>query len=286
MLKLRLATRTVLLAGLGLLLLAPWLPSGSSLEGQVARPGATTAGQPYTIGAWYFATWTGITVGKHPHESEQVYGRYDTWGGVRDHALGRDPWKLGVNYSYREPLLGFYDMMSQEIVDAHIQMAASRGLSYFAFYWSWEKGTNEESPVSLPIRRFLSSRYKQHLKFMIAPFMRDPLFTPKSTHRPMTLEMWQNSVVPFMVKEYITDPSYLLLDGRPVIANFKRLTFATPAEDRKGLAILRAAVREKMGVDPLILDVPTGGQSATDLARKSGTERRRIHVLSFWTVRS
>ena len=45
-------------------------------------------------------------------------------------------------------------------MDKHIVQAASRGLSYFAFYWYWDADYQAESQISTPIHRFVSSPNK------------------------------------------------------------------------------------------------------------------------------
>ena len=73
--------------------------------------------QPYAIGAYYFTGW-------HSNAwyllelSELMLGHADWWGGVRDYALGLDPWALysfvpnpaGLRayYATRQPLIGYY----------------------------------------------------------------------------------------------------------------------------------------------------------------------------------
>jgi Glycosyltransferase WbsX len=227
--------------------------------GASLAPAQENLRQPYWIGAWYFTAWSCVNTGQQPGSSEKVYGRYDPWGGVRDHALGADPWSLGQDYSSREPLLGFYDMMSQEIVDAHIKMAASRGLSYFAYYWYWDTDIDEESGASKPIHRFITSRYKGYLRFLIAPIMLGKA--------PMTLSSWQNKVVPYLVKQYVRDPSYLRVGARPVIVDFA-LTFDNNADHRLALAILRRAVFDAVRADPVILSLAHDRAGAADLYRQ------------------
>ncbi len=94
-------------------------------------------GEPYMLGAWYFPAWSDWN-DYQAVNAESLYGYRDPWGGVREYALGQDPLNIGGNYSSREPLLGFYDLTDQQVMNAHILQAASRGLSYFAFYADWD----------------------------------------------------------------------------------------------------------------------------------------------------
>jgi hypothetical protein len=217
-----------------------------TLEPAIAAQAEANQAEPYFIGAWYFTAWSSANDDVQPRASKATYGRRDPWGGVRDYALGHDRWGLQADYSSREPLLGFYDLMDQEIMDDHIRMAASRGLAYFAFYWYWDADRDQESTASIPMHKYLSSSYKRSIRFLLAPIVLG------KAH--MTVEMWQRSVVPYFVRRYIADPAYLTTsDGRPFIIDFKT-NFATEAEHRAGLLILRQAVRNKTGRDPVILE--------------------------------
>ncbi|MDG6900896.1 MAG: glycoside hydrolase family 99-like domain-containing protein [Nitrososphaerota archaeon] len=214
-----------------------------------------TSGEPYTIGAWYFTAWNDINDFQAVN-SYGLYGRYDPWGGVRDYALGGDPQHLGVNYSNRQPLLGFYDLLDQSIMDTQILQAASRGLSYFAFYYYWDTDHNRESNVSVPIQRFVTSPNKGLMKFLISPF---PV-----GRAPMTLSMWDNSVVPYMVTHYISDPSYLrTTDGRPVYVDFG--WWQNDTQHAASLAYLRNATMAATGKNPIILFVAQQAHTVGDL---------------------
>jgi len=210
----------------------------------IPPPSIQSIGQPYNIGAWYFTGWSSANE-FHTANAERVYGRRDWWGGVRDHALGADPWGLKMDYSNREPLLGFYNLLEQDVMDAHIRQAASRGLSFFAFYWYWNTDKNREDGTSTPLRMFISSSLKQYLKFLIAPI--------KIGKAPMTLSMWKNSVVPFMVDNYISDPSYLkTVDGRPIVILFD-LGFTNVPDMVNAVDFLRDYVIKRTGKNPVLL---------------------------------
>jgi hypothetical protein len=171
--------------------------------------------------------------------------------------MGMDPLHIGGNYSSRRPLLGFYDLLDQNIIDSQIKEAASRGLSYFAFYWYWDTHKNTEANVSAALVRFTTSPYKSLMKFLIAPI-------PVSG-TPMTLEMWDEDVVPYMVTRYITDPSYLrTTDGRPVIVDFG--WWQNDTAHAAGLSYLRSATVVATGNNPLILFVAQEVHTTADLA--------------------
>ncbi len=219
-------------------------------------PVIVSEGQPYNIGAWYFTAWSPLDT-FHTNNTYRVYGRYDVWGGVRDHALGADPWELHMDYSDREPLLGFYNLLDQNIMDSHISQAINRGLSFFAFYWYWNTDSNQEDGVSIPLHQFISSSLKSKIKFLIAPI--------KLGTAPMTLSMWEDSVVPFMMSNYISDSSYLKTnDDRPVLILFD-LGFSNNADLIQAISLLRDSVIALTNKNPVLLWLYQEGQSSYDL---------------------
>lgn len=221
-------------------------------------------GQPYIIGAWYYTGWS-LTSDLQISLTKKYYGREeDPWGGLRDFALGHDPYNMGIDYSNRIPLLGFYDQMDQRVMDSHIRQAASRGLSFFAIYWYWDLDKNQEAPASISLRKFISSSEKHKIKFILAPI----IIGSATGGQTVTLEDWQNKIVPSLVDPYISDPSYLRTeDGRPIINLFSVEIARKRGTDSTRVAIdsLRAKVFEKTGKYPVILFRPTPGQSESAL---------------------
>src|SRR5262245_61695017 len=188
-------------------------------------PVLQSAGQGYNIGAWYYTAWNASN-NLQALNSISIYGTRDPWGGVREYAEGADPWGLHTDYSNRAPLLGFYDLLDQQVMDSHIRQAASSGLSFFAFYWYWNTDLNREDPARSagPLQKLLTSSLKSQFRFLIAPIAKGSA--------PMTLSMWSNSVVPFLVTRYLSEPSYLkTIDDRPVIVLFS-LGFTNALEER------------------------------------------------------
>lgn len=205
-------------------------------------------GQPYIIGAWYFTGWFSDIRSAQWCKDMPVYGWRDDWCGVRAHALGADPFGLNADYSSREPLLGFYDLMDQRMMDTHILQAASRGLSYFAFYWYWQSNNSAEMDSSLPLHKFVSSVNKDKIKFIIAPMV----FNGEAENLAVSIDEWKNKIVPYMVDNFILDASYLKTsDGRPVIAFWTH--FQDIATHIEAIRILKEQVRQKVGKEPVVL---------------------------------
>lgn len=217
----------------------------SRINSSTSNVPTVTTNQPYTIGAWYFTAWSDLN-DFQATDAGYTYGWRDPWGGVREYALGQDPWKIGGNYSSREPLIGFYDLVDQKTMDTHILQAASRGLSYFAFYWYWDKDKNRESNISTPIQKFVASPVKDKMKFLAA--------IAYVGRNNLTLDMYEKSLVPYLVSHYVADSSYVkTTDGRPIIVDFDTGAFTSESDHRAALDFLRTAVMAKTGKNPVIL---------------------------------
>jgi hypothetical protein len=205
------------------------------------------------VGVWYFTAWNTEAPSDPAVAAKTVYGRVDPWVGVRDYAEGKGATKIidpatgtDVNFSDREPLLGFYDASSQQVVDAQIQQAASEGIGFFAFYWYIALETGEERPIDNPIHRFFASANHDLMHFALAPMV--------SRHdAKLSYGSWASNTVPKLVSYMVSD-SYLRAGNRPVVFDWQ-LPFGSAEEHKAALALLRQASRARLGVEPLVLVV-------------------------------
>lgn len=208
--------------------------------------------EPYAIGAWYFGAWSQLNV-YQAGLSQQYFNRFDPWGGIRD--VYQNPSLVPDNadgsFLTRKPQAGFYDQVDQSVMDTHIQQAASRGLSYFAFYQYWNTDLGSEyHPSSNPLLRFLSSPYKNLMKFSITTLTLGGAADKGTT----SLSTFETRMVPFLVNTYISDPSYLTTeDGRPIIQYWDGQFGLSDADLSAGIAYLRDYVLITLGKNPLIL---------------------------------
>jgi hypothetical protein len=226
-------------------------PAVSSVTQALLPASINPFNEPYTIGAWYFTAWSQTNVHQaFWSQNPWVLGRWDPWGGVRDAYSNPDGVPNNTDHSFipRKPAIGFYDLMDQRVMDKHIVQAASRGLSYFAFYWYWDADAQAESQESTPIHRFVSSPNKGLMKFMIAP-MRDSM---QAQPPPVTLTSFEERLVPYVVDTYFADSSYLATsDGRPVITDWD---FGLADSDHAaGMQFLKEYTFAKLAKYPLIL---------------------------------
>lgn len=129
-------------------------------------------------------------------------------------------WKEGTHYGWnkitpypeRKPLLGWYDEGNPEVADWEIKWALEHGISYFIYCWYRD---GHDGPVKQRLGHaihdgLLKARFLDKFKFCI---------------------MWENgnagctasekdllgNLFPFWVDNYFSNPSYLKIDGKPVL---------------------------------------------------------------------
>jgi hypothetical protein len=194
-----------------------------------------------------------------------IYGRADTWGGVRDFVERRGAFSVHnpltgdrIEYSSREPLLGFYDLMERRIVDAEIQMAASEGMEFLSFYWYIDSKTGKEQPISAPTRLFFSSGVRKNIKFVLAPIIGAD--QPKDV---ISLETWRGTVVPSLIS-YMASDAYYRPGGRPLVVDFA-WRFASAEQYKSAVTFLRQEAYRRLGVMPLIISLIGSKNTYNDL---------------------
>ena len=236
---------------LALLTLALLFPSARSATGapQPCR-------NPYCVGVWYFTAWNTEAPPDSAVAAKAVYGRVDPWVGVRDYATGKGATRISdpatgadVNFAGREPLLGFYDELSQSVVDTQIQEAASEGLGFFAFYWFLDPDTGREQRMENPIHRFFSSVNRDMMHFALSPMI-------SKQGAKLSYASWSANTVPELVS-YIASESYLRIDNRPIVFDWQ-LPFRSAEEHKAALTQLRQAIQARLGTEPLVLVVLSG----------------------------
>jgi len=174
-------------------------------------------------------------------------------------------WRQGTHYGWgkiepipeRKPLLGFYDEGSPEVADWDIKWALEHGVSFFVYCWYRERW-NLGKPVTV-----------QDLH--IGHAIHDGLFHARYVSRFRFALMWENAnaagvaslddltqhLLPFWIENYFKHPSYLKVDGRPLLFVYHApnllQTFKTEAGVRAALDRLRADCRQAGVGDPILL---------------------------------
>lgn len=130
-------------------------------------------------------------------------------------------WREGAHYGWgklapfpeRQPLLGWYDEGSPEVADWEIKWALEHGIAFFVYCW-YRDGQGG------PVRQRLGHA------------LHDGLFRARFLSKFKFCIMWENqnaaccatgdgdllgNLVPFWIDNYFSHPSYLRVDGRPVL---------------------------------------------------------------------
>jgi hypothetical protein len=121
-------------------------------------------------------------------------------------------WKAIEPWPERKPVLGWYNEGQPEVADWHIKMWLEHGLSGVIYCWY---RTNKNAPVKQSLGHaihdgLLRAKYLPLIRFAI---------------------MWENgcgqgcgsaedlleNLLPFWIENYFSNPSYLRIDGRPVL---------------------------------------------------------------------
>lgn len=167
----------------------------SQAQPYVPRP--KPARTDYLVGALYFAGW--------------------------DTDSSRNPWAKIVPFPNRKPYLGWYDEGSPEVADWEIKWALEHGISYFTYCW-YRKPNNLGKPVSDTThfkghaihKGLFRARYRDQFRFSI-------LWENQGGAGVASVEDFKQNVFPYWLKTYFRHPSYLKVDGKPVL-HFYKLT--------------------------------------------------------------
>jgi len=159
-------------------------------------------GSEIALGAYYFDGWTGA----YPSHITQT---------------------LIDSFPEREPKWG-WKTSSQEIVDEQIILAAKAGLSFFSFCWYYNGAEKfKTEPLNQAQRLFLKSPEKNKLKYCLLV----------ANHQGFEISPSDWSIVTSEWINQFKDPSYLRVDGKPLLIFFSSLISKFGTADAVGLAL-------------------------------------------------
>lgn len=158
---------------------------------------------------------------------------------------GRE-WEPLLAYPERQPLLGWYDEGSPEVTDWEITWARDHGISFFVPCWFRARdnlGQPARGIMEHWVRSLASARYRDQIRFAILWENLNPIACGVASEA----DLLQN-LLPYWLQTFFTQPSYLVLDGKPVlfIYSVNRLVqeLGGQEEAARAIAKMRQACRE------------------------------------------
>lgn len=221
----------------------------------------------------------------------------DVWQGPRNVSIGQDFYQLGatpginndasigastsvkvpglqstingetnlINYKdSHKPLLGFYDLADKRVIDKQIEMALSRGLSYFGFYTGYLGTSGICSYSNTVINNFKESSYNQSqnyaFKYMISIYELSKDSADKSDVNYYDrvssiisdqLAISNNSSI--LHQACLTDNDRPVLCLSPTFIDFNTAQFTAFA------TLLKKNIFKRFNIEPILLIVTTRG---------------------------
>jgi hypothetical protein len=129
-------------------------------------------------------------------------------------------WKQGTHYGWkkiepwpeRKPLLGWYNEGTPEVADWHIKYMVEHGISGVIYCW-YRSSVNEPVKQSLGHALedgLLKARYLSMIKFGI-------MWENGCAQGVASADDLMRNVLPFWIEHYFSHPSYIRVQGRPVL---------------------------------------------------------------------
>ncbi|MBT4814266.1 MAG: hypothetical protein HON70_01130, partial [Lentisphaerae bacterium] len=126
----------------------------------------------------------------------------------------RAVWRPIVPWRKRKPVLGWYDEGDPEVADWEITWCLDHGISFFVYCWY---RTSQGGPVEQKLGHAIhdglfNARYRDQFKFTIMWENQG-----KGTAGVASEEDFLKNLLPFWIETYFKHPSYLVLDGKPLL---------------------------------------------------------------------
>ncbi len=121
-------------------------------------------------------------------------------------------WKLLEPWPERKPVIGWYDEGTPEVADWQIKYMLEHGISGVVYCW-YRNSVNEPVKQSLGHALhdgLLKARYLSMIKFGI-------MWENGCAQGVASEEDLMKNVLPFWIDNYFSNPSYIRIDGRPVL---------------------------------------------------------------------
>jgi hypothetical protein len=163
------------------------------LEFVQQRSARTWPQVPRKVLAFYY-TWYG---------TPERHGRWVHWGKV-------DPQQYDISASTHYPALGAYDSYDPQVIDAHIDMAQQHGVDGFICTW-WGRRTFDDRALGIVLERAKAKNFTVTIYWETAP-----------GSGPAQVDRAVDDLL-YVLRKYGSHPSFLKVDGRPVIFVYGRV---------------------------------------------------------------
>lgn len=123
-------------------------------------------------------------------------------------------WSQLLKHPERTPVLGFYAQENPEVSDWETKWAVEHGISFFLYCWyRTSQGESVRMRYSSAIHEALfKSRFVDRMKFCIMWENQS-----RGVAGVADLDDLMTNLLPFWIENYFTHPSYVKMDGKPVL---------------------------------------------------------------------
>ncbi len=148
-------------------------------------------------------------------------------------------WRPITAYPDRKPVLGWYDEGAPEVTDWEIKFALDHGVSFFLVCWYRAKDNLGKQPIRALKERWITeglfkSRYRQSFKFCIMWENANDIACGVASEDDLL-----NNLLPYWIETFFKNPSYLLVEGKPVLSVYSVSKFvdALGGDERAAAAV-------------------------------------------------
>lgn len=168
-------------------------------------------------------------------------------------------WATITPHDDLKPVLGYYDENLTETADWEIKYMTEHGIDFQAFCWYASSGNGALAPSAKHLNRaFVNAKYSDKMKFCL-------LWEAANGSFPTSVDAFKNYYVPYIIENYFTNPSYMTIDNKPVIAIFGaskiKEHYKNDAKTVKGMFDYLREEAKKVGFDGVIVLDCNGGET-------------------------
>ena len=123
-------------------------------------------------------------------------------------------WATVTPHDDLKPVLGYYDEGLPETADWEIKFMAEHGIDFQAFCWyARQSNAPLTAGYTQQLDAYLNSKYSDKMKFCL-------LWEAANGARPADSAAFRNYYVPHWIENYFSNPNYMVIDNKPVLAIF------------------------------------------------------------------